>query len=431
MAKKSVFTIRIKGELIQKRLSQAEGRRWLLEMHEKKERIEAGFEDTIVKGNYLFVDVATEWYTGRSSGSKPKASHQPEWSRLENYIFPRIGARRHEEIIGQTGSSEFVVKISWTGGKKIQGIKREDWERIFREITDPEKDPKARNIGKVSPATCNRIRAMVSKIYNDTRKKIPHLINPIQDIEPLDEGDVEAKSNPPSPDALAKYLAVARKVSLQSFHKNLSFFVLKMIEANLGPRNGEGLGFKWKDLDEENGLLRLSKILERTSLTIKERTKGKRGKSKGRRMLGVNAYLMAALMEHKSSTPHNRPEDPIVHRSDGRPFSPRTSYDLHCETIEIAKIPYFRQHDIRHAHASFFRAAGGSRSDLQDRLGHSNPKTTERYEHFAPEYHKKQSEFVQIKPSNHVDTSPSVMGRDGEIDDKIDDNKTKKANGRG
>lgn len=417
MSKKTkVYSIRIDGVLYQKRATPSQGRRWLTDMEEKRE---AGIPIEVGNANSTFTAVASKWYEDRAKSSKPKASHRPEWQRLNDFIFPRVGAKKRVDVVNGKEVE------TWIGGKKIQAISASDWETIFKTITDPNKDPKARNTGKVSPATCNRIRAMISKIYNDTRKKIPQLPNPIRDVEPNDEGDVEAKSNPPTIDQMQAYLAAARIVSLQSVHNNLSFYVSSMMKANGGPRDGETKGFLWKDWLRDIQILRLTKILDRSTGRIVERTKGKRGKNKGRRDIGINDMLESALTEHFNATPYNKPNDPIVHRKDGRPFSPRSEYDLHLMTLEKAGLDHFRGHDIRHFFAGEYRAAGGSRDDLQDQLGHGSPKMTERYEKFAPEYHQKRAQLVRIGPKNSEHQRQSVTVCNGESDDKIDDNATK------
>lgn len=62
-----------------------------------------------------------------------------------------------------------------------------------------------------------------------------------------------------------------------------------------------------------------------------------------------------------------------------------------------AKLPIadFHFHDLRHTFASFFMMGGGSITDLQQILGHSDLKLTQRYAHLSPEHLKKGMRVMQ------------------------------------
>lgn len=63
----------------------------------------------------------------------------------------------------------------------------------------------------------------------------------------------------------------------------------------------------------------------------------------------------------------------------------------------VAKLPIadFHFHDLRHTFASFFMMGGGSVTDLQQILGHSDLKLTQRYAHLSPEHLKKGMRVMQ------------------------------------
>ena len=57
--------------------------------------------------------------------------------------------------------------------------------------------------------------------------------------------------------------------------------------------------------------------------------------------------------------------------------------------LKKARIKNFRFHDLRHTFASHFLMRGGSMKELQDILGHKDPKMTMRYAHLSREHQKK------------------------------------------
>lgn len=64
-------------------------------------------------------------------------------------------------------------------------------------------------------------------------------------------------------------------------------------------------------------------------------------------------------------------------------------------TLAKLAIPDFHFHDIRHTFASHFMMSGGSITDLQQILGHSDLKLTQRYAHLSQEHLKKGMQIIQ------------------------------------
>ena len=50
---------------------------------------------------------------------------------------------------------------------------------------------------------------------------------------------------------------------------------------------------------------------------------------------------------------------------------------------KVAGVPFLRIHDLRHSYASFLVNSGRSLYEVQQILGHSDPKVTQRYSHLS------------------------------------------------
>jgi len=64
-------------------------------------------------------------------------------------------------------------------------------------------------------------------------------------------------------------------------------------------------------------------------------------------------------------------------------------------TLAKLSIPDFHFHDLRHTFASYFMMRGGRITDLQQILGHSDLKLTQRYAHLSPEYLQRSMQIIQ------------------------------------
>jgi site-specific recombinase XerD len=67
----------------------------------------------------------------------------------------------------------------------------------------------------------------------------------------------------------------------------------------------------------------------------------------------------------------------------------------HWDTIRCrAGLPDIRLHDLRHSFASMLVNSGESLYVVQDLLGHSSPRMTQRYAHVAPDTRRRAVDVV-------------------------------------
>jgi integrase len=107
-----------------------------------------------------------------------------------------------------------------------------------------------------------------------------------------------------------------------------------------------------------------------------------------RRLLGLSDAALALLQSLK--------------REIGNPLlfpSPRVQHHSllhqHWDTIRCrAGLPDIRLHDLRHSFATMLVNSGESLYVVQDLLGHSSPRMTQRYAHVAPDTRRRAVDVV-------------------------------------
>ena len=130
-----------------------------------------------------------------------------------------------------------------------------------------------------------------------------------------------------------------------------------------GARAGEAKAARWEDIDLEH---RVWVIQSKTS------------KSKKRRSVPLNDIALSVLDELKGSR-----QNPSGHLFIGKrgPYRHLTkNWERLCEAANLCGL---RIHDVRHSFASMLVNAGHSLYEVQQALGHSDPKVTMRYSHLT------------------------------------------------
>ena len=146
--------------------------------------------------------------------------------------------------------------------------------------------------------------------------------------------------------------------------------------AGLGTRLGETLGLTWADVDLDAGTIAIRFQANRRGERVSLKT------ARSRRVIEAPGSLIAMLREHKLASAYSSPTDFVFTSRTGRPLDHRdvTRRGLgHACTkagleVDGQRSPTF--HELRHAHASAWIAAGGDLVELSARLGHRDPAIT-------------------------------------------------------
>lgn len=329
-------SIRINGEKIEKVFSRkADAERWYQDRKREKELVENGL--SVVNNDLTIEAFAKSWHEKRKSNGKPFSSWSSDDGRLKKWILP-------------TFASRVMNKIS-----------TKEWESFLDGLVADE---------LVSAATRNRIRSLLTKMYNDGMRLELLSTNPVRIIPKLKES-MEAWDYWSSTDDIVNYLSEAKNES--------NSFFLFCLSLNLRTRIGEILALDHSDVNLHHRRIQISKVFEEASGKVFQRTKGHK-----ERWLGINDSLYEAITEHKKLVNFCSSTDPLICNERGARISEKVIRNAHLRVCKKAKVKEIRIHDLRHTYASHYIMNGGSLAELQSLLGHSSPMMTLKYAHLTP-----------------------------------------------
>jgi len=349
-------SIRINGEKIEKVFSRkVDAERWYQDKKREKELVENGL--TLVSNDLTVEAFAKNWHEKRKSNGKPFSSWSSDDGRLKKWVLPAFASR----IMNKVTTKE--------------------WESFLDGLVADE---------HVSPATRNRIRSLLTKMYNDGMRQELLSTNPVRIIPKLKES-MDAWDYWSSTDDIINYLSEAK-------NESDSFFLFASLSLNLGTRIGEILALDYSDVNLNHRRIQISKVFEEASRKVFHRTKGHK-----ERWLGINDSLYDVINEHKRRTKFNSSTDPLICNEQGARISEKTIRSIHFRVCKRAKVKEIRIHDLRHTFASHYIMNGGSLAELQSLLGHSSPMMTLKYAHLTPGFLEKKASVVSFSiPKQNV-----------------------------
>lgn len=148
-----------------------------------------------------------------------------------------------------------------------------------------------------------------------------------------------------------------------------------------GARRGEALALRWKDVDLDNGVVRIERSLEQTKAGL--RFKSPKTKH-GRRNVSISPWLVAELRAQRVRQQERRlslgqgkaaPDDLVFARWDGEIRSPHWLTQKFAQATAALKIDC-TLHGLRHTHVSQLIAAGLDVLTVSRRIGHASPAIT-------------------------------------------------------
>lgn len=180
------------------------------------------------------------------------------------------------------------------------------------------------------------------------------------------------------------------EIFLNTIEKNerMKVYVLFRLLAFTGARKGEVLALTWDDINFKEKTIRFNKTLAKTEESTRHVQTPKTAQSK--RVISVDDKTLDVLERWKKTqakllltyginTTFNN-NQPVLASTDKRAMNDyhSTVYPNHQLKTLIKKyeFPSITIHGFRHTHASLLFEAGASLKDVQDRIGHTDIKTT-------------------------------------------------------
>jgi integrase len=153
-----------------------------------------------------------------------------------------------------------------------------------------------------------------------------------------------------------------------------------LIALTTGMRRGEVLALRWKNVDLEQGTVRVVESLEETKAGIRFKSTKT---DKGRAVL-LPKFTLEELRRWKREQAEKllrlgvrqTGESLVCGREDGKPKYPNSLTHKFSYLVGRAGLPKVRFHDLRHSHATQLLASGVHPKIVQERLGHSTITTT-------------------------------------------------------
>jgi integrase len=148
-----------------------------------------------------------------------------------------------------------------------------------------------------------------------------------------------------------------------------------------GARRGEALALRWKDVDFDNGIVRIERSLEQTKAGLRFKSPKTRH---GRRNVAISPWLLAELKAHRTRQQERRlslgqgkaaPDDLVFARWDGAVRAPHWLTQKFAQATAALKINA-TLHGLRHTHVSQLIAAGLDVLTVSRRIGHASAAIT-------------------------------------------------------
>jgi integrase len=296
------------------------------------------------------------------AGKLTVAEHLEQW--LEDVVKPSASHRTYS-----TNAQQVRTHVAPTLGRiKLKSLRKAHIDRLYREKLD----------SGLSPSTVRRIHAVLHKALEEAvkgdlipRNPATHANKPKvkqDEIEPLEASQAAA------------FLKAA---------KGDRFEALYILCLMCGLRQGEALALRWRDVDLDEGTLRVNLQLQRVrgggGLQFSE------PKNASRRTVGLPQRAVSALKSHRKRQLEEKLAAGTLYRDEGLVFASGHGTPIDAQNVvnryykpllKRAGLPPIRFHDLRHSCLSLLAQRGEPIRDLQALAGHATAAfTLQRYTH--------------------------------------------------
>jgi integrase len=163
-----------------------------------------------------------------------------------------------------------------------------------------------------------------------------------------------------------------------------------LLAASTGMRRGEVFGLRWRDVELDKALVRVTGSLQRVG--GKQRVIEPKS-ARSRRTVSLPASVVETLRAHRKEQNERRllmgegwnDSDLVIEQGDGQPRDPDTITHLFRELADRVGAEGVRFHDLRHAYATSLLKGGIHPKVVSEALGHASTAfTMDVYSHVVP-----------------------------------------------
>ncbi|NBQ68865.1 MAG: DUF4102 domain-containing protein [Nitrosomonadaceae bacterium] len=211
-------------------------------------------------------------------------------------------------------------------------------------------------------------------------KLMKHALNLAIDWGMLDKNPVARVSLFFEDNKIEHYLndtELERLLTVLHANRNSPVSLIALFLLSTGCRLNEVLSAKWSDVDLDKGVFTI---------------RATNSKSKRLRAVPLNGTALEVL---KQLDTQGRFEHLFINRKTGKPYVNITKVWQRLRTA--AGLKHLRLHDLRHQYASFLVNNGRTLYEVQQILGHSDPKVTMRYAHLSTRALQEAANSASIK----------------------------------
>jgi integrase len=168
-----------------------------------------------------------------------------------------------------------------------------------------------------------------------------------------------------------------------------------------GMRRGEILALRWRNVDLDQGTIRMVESLEQTKYAIRFKSP----KTNKARVIALPAFAIEELRRLKLSQAEEllrvgvrqSGDTMVCCREDGEPKQPRSLTHDFTYFIRRLPLPQVSFHDLRHSHATHMLASGVHPKIASERLGHSKVGITlDLYSHVLPDMQSEAAAKIDV-----------------------------------
>lgn len=361
---------------------------------------------------YLGIDPATkkQKHTTRR-GFRTQKEARKSLNEIQNVISKGLDQQtqnlKYKDVFSMwfENYKRTVKESTWVKTEEIYNnhLKPAFGEYYIDKITIKHCQDKINKWFEIAPHTCRKINSYNKKIFDyaitiDAAEKNPAKNTTI----PVNKNNFKEKSiNFYDKDELKVFLDTTKQIrnpQMQIFFRLLAF---------TGMRKQEALALEWKDIDFSKGTLSINKALavgqnRRLLVQTPKTPKSKRIISldkvtteelkKWKRLQKEHFLIRGINISNKQNLIFSNNEYELLHPTKTRKWLLR----IYKENPSLKEIS---THGFRHTHCSLLFEAGASIQDVQDRLGHTDIKTTMNiYTHVTKHQQEKTAEIF----SNYV-----------------------------